>query len=127
MQALPLQQRIRELSPEERAILIAGLRAQAPADTLRSTAGAVGDSPLSCTQQSLWLADQEDLTYVIPTAVWLRGSLLPSALARALQAIVARHGVLRTSFPVVDGQPVQRVAAAGNWRLSFVDLSALDG
>src|ERR1700728_2405336 len=126
MQALPLQQRIRELSPEERAILIAGLRAQAPADTLRSTPGAVGDPPLSCTQQSLWLADQEDLTYVIPAAIWLRGSLLPSALAQALQAVVARHGVLRTSFPVVDGRPVQRVAAAVNWRLSFVDLSALD-
>jgi amino acid adenylation domain-containing protein len=88
-----------------------------------------GSYPLSYAQRQLWFIDQLKEAanfYNISAAIWLRGSLLPSALAQALQALVARHGVLRTSFPVVDGRPVQRVAAAVNWRLSFVDLSALD-
>ncbi|HEX5726509.1 MAG TPA: condensation domain-containing protein, partial [Longimicrobiaceae bacterium] len=49
-------------------------------------------------------------TYHIPMRLRLRGDLDRGALARSLDRIVARHEVLRTSFPTVDGEPVQHIA-----------------
>ena len=46
-------------------------------------------------------------------ALRLRGALDRGALERALDAIVARHEALRTTFAAVDGEPVQRIAPAG--------------
>ena len=40
----------------------------------------------------------------------LRGELDRGALRRALDRIVARHEALRTTFELVDGEPVQRIA-----------------
>ncbi|WP_457489150.1 condensation domain-containing protein, partial [Tardiphaga sp. P5_C10] len=48
----------------------------------------------------------------MPAAVTLTGALDRIALRHALDAIVARHEVLRTSFAVVEGSPVQVIAAA---------------
>src|SRR5215469_17764297 len=48
----------------------------------------------------------------------LKGSLDGAALARALQAIVARHEALRTVYRVVDGVAVQQVAAAARFALA---------
>src|SRR5215469_9323493 len=48
----------------------------------------------------------------------LKGSLDGAALARALQAVVARHEALRTVYRVVDGVAVQQVAAAARFALA---------
>ena len=71
--------------------------------------------PLSFAQQRLWfLAQMEGAseTYHIPVRLRLRGKLNGRALRRALERIVARHEVLRTSFRVVGGEPVQWIAPA---------------
>ena len=39
----------------------------------------------------------------------MRGALDAGALRRALDRIVVRHEVLRTTFAVVEGEPVQRI------------------
>ncbi len=84
--------------------------------------------PLSFAQQRLWILDQFDPglpAYNIPLALLLDGALSPAALAAALTALAARHEALRTTFEVVDGSPVQRIAAPGRRPLPAVDLRLL--
>jgi amino acid adenylation domain-containing protein len=70
--------------------------------------------PLSYGQQRLWfLAQMEGVSevYHMPFGVRLVGKLDRHALGLALDRIVQRHEALRTTFVVVDGEPVQRIAA----------------
>jgi NRPS condensation-like uncharacterized protein len=41
----------------------------------------------------------------------IKGALDVDALKQALQTVVTRHEVLRTTFEAVDGQPTSRVGA----------------
>ena len=50
------------------------------------------------------------MAYHIPAGIKLSGHLDREALRRALDRIIARHEALRTSFAVIDGHPVQRIA-----------------
>ena len=82
--------------------------------------------PLSPAQRRLWiLAQIEDgsVAYNMPAALALNGPLDPAALARALDAVVARHESLRTVFVPVDGQPRQVVRPALQLPLQLRDLS----
>jgi hypothetical protein len=75
-----------------------------------------GALPLSFAQQRLWFVAQIEGAsqgYVIPLNTRLRGELDKRALKLALSRLVTRHEALRTAFFVVDGEPVQRIAAAG--------------
>jgi thioesterase domain-containing protein len=56
-------------------------------------------------------------------AFQLKGSLNVGALTESLRGIVVRHDVLRATFAVVDGQPVQRIAPDAAVALPVVDLS----
>ncbi|MGW0456057.1 condensation domain-containing protein, partial [Gordonia sputi] len=80
--------------------------------------------PLSFAQSRMWFINQFEpgtATYNIPALLRLRGKLDLVALRRAVEDVVARHEVLRTTFPAVDGTPVQvihpahRVAAELDW------------
>ncbi|MFL6290314.1 MAG: amino acid adenylation domain-containing protein, partial [Thermoanaerobaculia bacterium] len=88
--------------------------------------------PLSFAQERLWLFERMSpgtTVFNMPLAVRFRGALDVPALARSLEEVVRRHEVLRTTFPAVDGRPVQRIASAGEApaRLPLVDLSGLAG
>lgn len=75
-----------------------------------------GHLPLSFGQQRLWLLQQLNPTsgfFNMPAALWLAGPLRPAALQAAFDEMVRRHELLRTSFPLVDGQPVQQISAEG--------------
>ncbi|HET7234234.1 MAG TPA: amino acid adenylation domain-containing protein, partial [Longimicrobium sp.] len=85
---------------------------------------------LSFAQQRLWFLElMGDLgdTYHIPARLRLGGELDRQALRRALDAIVARHEALRTTFVEVEGQPVQRIAPPGGFRLVEHDLGGHSG
>ncbi|HYW06799.1 MAG TPA: condensation domain-containing protein, partial [Longimicrobium sp.] len=72
-----------------------------------------GDVALSLAQQRLWFIEQLGglgAAYHLPKRLRLTGELDRAALRRTLDAIVARHEALRTTFGQVDGAPVQRVA-----------------
>jgi len=95
-------------------ISVAGLAEQAlaGADTapLRSLSLA-GDQPLSPGQRGLWFLHRlapEGGAYNIAVAARTRG-LDAAAFARALAGLAARHEALRTIFPMVGDEPVQRV------------------
>ncbi|MDE3155378.1 MAG: amino acid adenylation domain-containing protein [Acidobacteriota bacterium] len=68
--------------------------------------------PLSFAQQRLWFLDRlvpGTTAYHVPVAFRLRGPLSIPAFTRSLTAVVARHDVLRTRFPLEGDQPVQVV------------------
>ena len=68
-------------------------------------------APLSFAQERLWFLDQlepGDTAYNVPFHLRLTGTLDIDALRRSINEIVRRHDILRTTFPAVDGGPVQR-------------------
>ncbi|MGH7411794.1 MAG: amino acid adenylation domain-containing protein, partial [Candidatus Methylomirabilis sp.] len=87
-----------------------------------------GPIPLSFVQQRLWFLaqlDSDNPFYNTCRAVRISGPLRVEVLQRTLDAIVARHESLRTTFVSMDGSPVQRIAPAGNATLSVVDLEGV--
>ncbi len=85
--------------------------------------------PLSFAQQRLWFLHQMEPAspaYNVFWAMRLSGELDVAALGRSLDGVVARHEVLRTSFPMVDGEPRQAVAPKGDLPLPLVDVAALE-
>ena len=79
--------------------------------------------PLSFSQQRLWFIDQLEKTaaYNMLLSARLHGLLNLDALERAFAEIIRRHEVLRTSFQVVDGEPVQIISDNANFSLSIID------
>ncbi|MBD2005415.1 MULTISPECIES: non-ribosomal peptide synthetase [Cyanophyceae] len=81
--------------------------------------------PTSFAQQRLWFLDQlisGNAIYNVPTVIRLTGSLNLAALEQTFSEIVRRHEALRTTFKVLDGQPVQAIAPNLSIPLSVVDL-----
>jgi amino acid adenylation domain-containing protein len=85
-----------------------------------------GRLPLSYAQQRLWFVAQlpaASEAYHIAGVLRLRGDLNREALERSFHEIAQRHETLRSTFPTLEGEPVQRVAAALTLRLDVDDLS----
>ena len=90
--------------------------------------GATDPCPLSFSQQRLWFLDQltpADPTYNIPYVMTIEGDLDVDGLQKALNAIVARHEVLRTTFKNIDGSPIPVLLDSCHVPLRQVDLTAL--
>src|SRR3954468_4501228 len=84
--------------------------------------------PTSFAQQRMWFLDQwvpGSPVYIIPLAVRLAGHLRVAALEHSLNEIVRRHEALRTTFSVMDGQPVQVITPQLSLSLPVIDLRAL--
>src|SRR4051794_17464944 len=85
--------------------------------------------PLSFAQRRLWFLNQ--LAPEIPNnIVWTlkaNGKLNVEALQQALDEIVARHEIFRTTFESADGEPVQVIAPDGSAKLIRIDLGGLAG
>ncbi len=80
--------------------------------------------PLSFAQQRLFfLAQIEDASgaYHVPWGLHLKGELDAAALRRAMECIVARHEALRTTFVLIDGGPVQRIASSADSRFHLLE------
>ena len=76
-------------------------------------ARAHGDTgPLSSVQRGMWLvnrADPDSPVYNVAMALRLVGALDRDALRRAFEDVIVRHESLRTTYPMVDGEPTQVV------------------
>ena len=127
-QSLPgsdLEQRLADLSPDKLAALHKKLLQK------RQTYQAIrrlpdeACYPLSFHQQRLWFIEQlqpETPLYNVSRAMHLRGPLQYPALKAALQALLDRHAALRTTFHVLDGEPMQRINAVSELELPIVNF-----
>lgn len=71
-----------------------------------------GTAPLSFIQRQVWLVDQLEPgnpAYNLPRGLRLRGRLNVAALEAALNTVIRRHEVLRTTFAAEGGEPRQFV------------------
>ena len=88
------------------------------------------EAPLSFAQKRLWFLENwhgKSALYNEAALLRLDGVLDKAALARALEGVIARHEVLRTTYHDRAGVPIQRVHPAGPLDLSCVDLAADSG
>jgi amino acid adenylation domain-containing protein len=84
--------------------------------------------PLSFAQQRLWFLYQlepDSPAYNVPVSVRLQGALDTTALEQSLNETLRRHEVLRTTFPMVAGEPVQVISPPAPLDLRATDLSWL--
>jgi aspartate racemase len=123
---------IRNLSGTKRALLEKRLGG---GTTLVSTPGGVitrrerrGPIPLSFAQQQFWLLNElspDSALYHHEIGLRMPQTLDVTALEQSLSEIIRRHEAWRTSFPLVDGQPVQLIHPPEGFRLACTDLSHL--
>jgi len=104
-----------------------------PASLLEADADAAGagggPSALSFSQERMWFMHQlapTSAAYNMPLALRLRGRLDAGALQRALDRVVSRHEILRTTFPATDWGVAPEVGPAGRTVVQRVDLSGGD-
>jgi amino acid adenylation domain-containing protein len=70
---------------------------------------------LSPAQKRLFILQQlvpDQTVYNLPLVLELQGAIDIQQMERTFQILVSRHESLRTSFHIIDQQPVQRIAAA---------------
>ena len=119
--------------PDERSRVLATMLARSPdganaGDAIDERADR-SSAPLSFPQRRLWFLDQlaaGSPFYVEAAAIEIPVAVRRRALERSIDAVVARHEILRTTFDTVEGEPVQRIAPSGHVPLPLVDLSADD-
>ena len=123
-----LKQRISALSDEQRRLLAQRLASRTrgvASTTIPRRAGALAKLPLSFAQQRLWFLDQVsplNLAFAVKEMNRLSGPLDVSVFERALNEIVRRHEVLRTTFSVTDGEPAQCVMSSLQIKVEVEDL-----
>ncbi|AEI67904.1 non-ribosomal peptide synthetase [Corallococcus macrosporus] len=133
-----LLKKLAGLPPEKREAILKKLRQQNVVAAPKEEARAPGiprvsreqPLPLSFPQRRLWFLDQFEPgtpAYNIPEFVRLTGPLHVPSLERALNEVIRRHEVLRTTFVAEDGEPRQRILPALTLSLGVLDLSYLPG
>ncbi len=116
------------LSDAQRNALAARLRKGRDSTSIPRRSPDLTELPPSSGQEQLWFIDQFAPglpTYNIPGIVRLTGPLDVDALARAVDAVVARHESLRTRIESVGGRPVQVIDPPSATVWTVLDLSAV--
>ena len=117
------------LTPELRSELQA-LKAEVIAHLQQQNALAkeqVRTYPFSFAQQhffSLQQLNPNDSFYTVPFAFRLTGELQLEVLQASVNAIAARHEILRTTLQSIDGQLLQVVQPTGEIAIKYVETSA---
>lgn len=88
-----------------------------------------GDLPLSFAQQRMWFLYQlESQSPFYNEGLQLRveGVLNVEALQQSINKIIHRHEILRTTFPAVDGKPLQVISPSLALAIPVLDLQGLE-
>ncbi|UCH95296.1 MAG: amino acid adenylation domain-containing protein, partial [Candidatus Aminicenantes bacterium] len=81
---------------------------------------------LSSTQKRMFILHQlekNDLSYNIHSLVTLEGDIKKDRLEDIFRQLIHRHEILRTSFHLVSGKPVQRAHEAVEFKIECYDLA----
>ncbi|HEY6351953.1 MAG TPA: amino acid adenylation domain-containing protein [Candidatus Angelobacter sp.] len=124
-----LDERRASLSPAKQALLeqrLRGERSSSPASLPIVHVENRRQLPLSHAQQRLWFIhqlDPESTAYNLLFAVRLSGALNREAVQWSVDEIVRRHEVLRTTFLLEDGVPLQQPALSLHVPVEYLDVS----
>jgi amino acid adenylation domain-containing protein len=117
-----------ELSADRRALLELLVRGNSRPIQAAAAESSVVVKPASYAQRRLWLLEQihpDQNPYTLHTVRQLTWKVDPTLLQRALDEIVLRHDILRTTFSVENGEPVQQIPPAAFNYHRFEDLRDL--
>ncbi len=117
------------LSIEQRKKLLE-LSKQKPTSTIQKITRKLGENifPTSFSQRRIWFIQQmqkDTIEYNVPVAYIIYGEFEYVDCKQALDRLVQRHEVLRTTFREVEGEPVQVVHDISEACLSYFDLSPI--
>ena len=87
-----------------------------------------GPVPLSFAQERAWLASQTEnglRSYVHADLYRITGPLDRGILRECLSYLVRRHEILRTTFPTINGMPVQLVQDPEPIELPYFDVASV--
>ena len=124
-----LSSQIANLTPEQLARLAYELKASKASRQPEIATRVPGDPcPLSFAQQRLWFIAQlepDNPFYNCMEALRMTGKLNVSLLEQVFNEVVRRHDALRTTFKLVDGEPVQIVSSEIKLNYRVIDLQGL--
>lgn len=120
----------RELQERKSELLMLFAQVSQPDDSSPVLVRVDRSTPIAPTyaQQRLWFLDQFQPgvpNYNLSDRIEINHEIDIAALQRAVTELVRRHEVLRTSFPAVNGVPVQLIAPAAPVSLPVLDLTGL--
>lgn len=123
---------VERLSAHKRSLLEQRLRGRpvrAPTDSAAPTRKrSSGAAPLSVPQEPIWYFSRlapENPVYNEAVTVRKEGPFEVPAFRAAFNEIAHRHEIWRSTFEVIDGEPVQMVHPARTFELPLIDLSGL--
>lgn len=108
---IPVKDIFKAPTIRELAVLIDGAEKVSSIETSVS----LGDKnyyPSSSVQKRLFMIEQKDgssTTYNIPMAMRIKGRLDDSRLSDSIEKMIERHEALRTSFAMIDGEPMIKI------------------
>ncbi|MVO98166.1 non-ribosomal peptide synthetase [Paenibacillus lutrae] len=111
-------------TPERLALVLEGMEQQP--HTWIEPVEARAEYPLASAQKRLYILNQlegAELSYNMPGAFIITGPLDVERLELAFRQLIARHESLRTTFTVVDGEPMQRVQEQVPFALEVMRLA----
>ncbi|TCP54488.1 amino acid adenylation domain-containing protein [Tumebacillus sp. BK434] len=132
-----LSDRLAALTPEQRAIFekrakaknLAAEKLMLKKDRIPNR-GHNNPSPLAIDQERLWffhMMNPDEPTYNVYGAINMKGTLNAPVFEKSFNEIVRRHEAWRTTFEMIDGQPMQLVHKELFVPMELLDLTHLPG
>ena len=120
-----IKQEIGTRKPEILAFLRSATTPSKPVESVIDPVARTEELPLSFAQQRMWFLyqmDQQNSAYNEALTIRLTGRLNIDILEQTINAIIQRHESLRTTFPMVEGKPIQKIAPSLKIKLLVVNL-----
>jgi amino acid adenylation domain-containing protein/non-ribosomal peptide synthase protein (TIGR01720 family) len=120
-----IKQEIGTRKPEIIAFLRSAITPSKTVESVISTVARTEALPLSFAQQRMWFLyqmDQQNSAYNEALTIRLTGRLNIDILEQTINAIIQRHESLRTTFPMVEGKPIQKIAPSLKIKLLVINL-----